>query len=117
MLVVRLDEIGDVVLMSAFLRELRRNASDASITLVVKPGTRELVERCPYVNEVLPFDWGASGRMATLRLRARAAAMARKELWPRRFDLALHPRWDADYYQASFLTYFSGAATRVGYSE
>src|SRR5206468_2542135 len=32
-------------------------------------------------------------------------------------DLAIVPRWDADYYHASFLAYFSGASWRVGYSE
>lgn len=34
-LVIRLDEIGDMVMMSSFLRELRRNYPTAHITLVV----------------------------------------------------------------------------------
>jgi ADP-heptose:LPS heptosyltransferase len=116
-LVVRLDEIGDVVLTSPFLRELRRGAPAAHITLVVKPGTRNLVERCPHVDEVLTFDGSARGRLAALEVRARTWKMARKELWPQRFDLAILPRWDADYTHATFLAYFSGAAARIGFSE
>ncbi|MCL5287186.1 MAG: glycosyltransferase family 9 protein [Acidobacteria bacterium] len=117
-LVLRLDEIGDMVLMSAFLRELRRNLSaDARVTLVVKPATFNLVEQCPYVNEVLTFDWAVRGRLASVRLHGRALRFAKQHLWKQRFDLAILPRWDADYYHASFLTYFSGAALRLAYSE
>jgi len=117
-LVLRLDEIGDVVLTSAFLRELQRNLPpDARVTLLVKPGTRNLVEHCPYVDEVLTFDGAARGRFAPLRLHGRALRFAERHLWKRRFDLAILPRWDADYYHASFLAYFSGAARRVAFSE
>src|SRR3989338_3689117 len=45
-LVVRLDEIGDVVMTTPFLRELRRNLPNAWITLVVKPALYHLVELC-----------------------------------------------------------------------
>jgi len=38
-------------------------------------------------------------------------------LWKRRFDLAILPRWDIDYYHGSFLAYFSGARQRLSYSE
>ena len=54
-LVLRLDEIGDVILMSPFLRELRRNLPDAKITLIVKPAVYNLVEHCPYVDNVVRF--------------------------------------------------------------
>ena len=117
-LVLRLDEIGDVTLTSGFLRELRKNlAPDTKVTLVVKPATFNLVEHCPHVDEVLIFDWSARGRFAPLRLHGRALRFAEQHLWKRRFDLAVTPRWDADYYHASFLAYFSGAARRVAYSE
>jgi heptosyltransferase-2 len=116
-LVVRLDEIGDVVLSTAFLRELRRNFPQAWITLIVKPATRNLVELCPHVNEVLTYEWCSPGRLSGLRRHARALALARRHLWPRRFDVALAPRRDVDYCHASFLAYFSGAPFRVGYSE
>jgi len=116
-LVVRLDEIGDVVMTTSFLRELRRNIPDAWITLVVNPVVHNLVELCPYVNEVLTYDGNIQGRFAIERRRLRALYLAMRHLWCRRFDLAIVPRWDADYYHASFVAYFSGASWRVGYSE
>src|SRR5438105_9094944 len=39
-LIVRLDEIGDGVMFTPFLRELRRLLPRAHITLVVKPANR-----------------------------------------------------------------------------
>lgn len=116
-LVVRLDEIGDVVLTTPFLRELRRNLPDAWITLVVKPAVYNLVELCPYVNEVLTYNWNTNRHLGPLQRHWRALKLAKQRLWRRRFNLAIVPRWDADYYHATFLAYFSGAPWRVGYSE
>ncbi len=124
-LVVRVDEIGDVVLSTPFLRELRRNLPDAWITLVVKPSAHNLVELCPYVNEVLTYEWKTlltdeqklkDWVMLMLR-HMRALELALFHFWHRRFDLAILPRWDTDHYNATFLAYFSGAHWRVGYSE
>jgi len=114
-LVVKLDEIGDAVMLTPFVRELRGGLPDAWITLVVKPELKELWETCPYVNDVVAFDRQTG--FASLKSHRRAISFARKELWNRRFDMAIVPRWDADYYGASFLAYFSGARHRVGYSE
>ena len=116
-LVVRLDEIGDVLMTTPFLRELRQNLPNAWITLVVKPNVRNLVERCPYVNEVITYDWNVSRPPGALWRHYKALRLAWQHLWKRRFDLAILPRWDADYYDATFLLYFSGAPWRVGYSE
>jgi lipopolysaccharide heptosyltransferase II len=113
-LVIRLDELGDVVLTSPFLRELRRGLSDAWITLVVSPSVRNLVELCPYVNEVLTYEWKGAELLREFRLHGRAVQLARKRLWSHHFDLAIVPRWDTDSYHASFLAYFSGARWRVG---
>ena len=116
-LVIRLDEIGDLVLMSPFLRELRRNLPEAWITLVVKPGVFNLVEKCPYVHEVLTYDWTAGKYTAAYTRQWRALKLAREHLWPRQFDLAILPRWDVDSYHGTILAYFSGARWRLGFSE
>lgn len=116
-LVIRLDEIGDMVLMSPFLRELRRNLPQALITLVLKPGVFNLVEKCPYVQEVLTFDCMPGKFVAPYVRHWRALNLARQHLWPRRFDLAILPRWDADLCHGTTLAYFSGARRRLGWSE
>jgi lipopolysaccharide heptosyltransferase II len=115
-LVVHLFEIGDVVMLTPFLRELRRLLPDARITLIVKPETRDLVETCPYIDEVIAYDMHLAPIWRPLLLPWRAFQTARR-LWTRRFDLAIVPSWLADNSYASFLACFSGARWRVGYSE
>ncbi len=116
-LVLRPDTIGDLILTSPFLRELRRCNPGAWITLIVGPHVANLVELCPYVNEVPTFasrHYPSTGRLAW---HGQAFRLARAKLWPRHFDLALSPRWDADYYHSAFVSYFSRAAHRIAYSE
>ncbi|HEY6802564.1 MAG TPA: glycosyltransferase family 9 protein [Pyrinomonadaceae bacterium] len=116
-LVVRLDEIGDVVLTTPFLRELRANLPNASITLLVKPDIRNLVELCPYVSEVITYQPPASKYWRSIQATSLAKRLARSHFLARQFDIAIVPRWDADSYYASMVTYLSGASTRVTYSE
>jgi ADP-heptose:LPS heptosyltransferase len=114
-LVVRPDTIGDLVLLSPFLRELRRINPNAWITLVVDPRFVNLVEICPLVSEVLTFD--PRRRFGKLELHIRAFRFASGHLRERQFDLALLPRWEPDYYHSAFVAYFSGAICRIAYSE
>ncbi|HXG51451.1 MAG TPA: glycosyltransferase family 9 protein [candidate division Zixibacteria bacterium] len=114
---MRLDEIGDVVMTTPFLRELRRNAPNAWITLIVKPELYNLVELCPHVNQVLTFSWQGQAVLEPLQRHWRALNLARQLTRKRRFDLAIIPRWDVDWYHSTFLVYASGARERVAYSE
>ena len=116
-LVIRQDSIGDLVLMSAFLRELRQSNLAAQITLVVSPKLFNLVELCPYVNRVLSVDLPFCGATVNLGRVLEALRFARRELRSSQFDLALIPRWDADLYHSTYLAAFSGAKRRVAYSE
>src|SRR5215813_1977354 len=88
-LIVRLDTIGDLVLMSPFIRELRRLNPNAWITLGVDPRFVNLIELCPAVNAVVTFEscYNVSGRRS-LELHFRALRLARKHFWKRQFDLA-----------------------------
>jgi ADP-heptose:LPS heptosyltransferase len=115
--VVRSDGIGDLVLMSPFLRELRRSNPSAWITLVVDAKFKNLVELCPYVSEVLGFDLNYRGRAIVPSLVLRSWRLSKRHLKPRRFDLALVPRWDVDFYHSTYVAYFSGAGCRIAYSE
>jgi heptosyltransferase-2 len=116
-LVVRLDEIGDVVMTTPFLRELRQTLPEASITLLVKPSIRNLVALCPYVNEVLTYDRGISRYSGPLQGSWRALRLAYRHLWARHFDLVIVPRWEIELHHHSLVAYLSGAPVRVGYSQ
>ena len=116
-LVIRLDEIGDVVISTPLLRELRRNLPKARISLLVNSVTYNLVEHCPYVDEILNSGPVAVGGIHVIKVPIRSLRVAAQRLWSRRFDLAIIPRWDEDVHQATFTGYFSGAPLRLGYSE
>jgi ADP-heptose:LPS heptosyltransferase len=116
-LVIRPDAIGDVVMTGPFLRELRRAYPKAKISLIVGPGTANLVETCPHIDRVLinrlpPLTrwWHPISR------RFVGLSFARRHLWPDRYDMAVVPRWGEDHYDAAILALLSGAPCRVGYS-
>src|SRR5437764_607347 len=116
-LVVKPDEIGDVLLTSAFLRELRHNYPKAWICLVVKPAVYNLVEYCPYINELSTYDWTSRRYLGRFQGSWRAYKFVRRTFRTLRFDMAILPRSDADFYHATFIAFFSRAKKRIGFSE
>jgi len=116
-LVVRLDEIGDIVMFSPFLRELRDNLPNAQITLVVKPGVHNLVEKCPYVDQIVVFDPSGTRWKRPFVLPWRTWHMSARMLHKEKYDLAIVPKWGTDSVYATYLAFFSGAMRRSGYSE
>ena len=117
-LVIRLEEIGDLVLGSSFLRELRRNQPLAHITLLIKPECKNLVEWCPYVNEILTVrTWVRGDVRAGWDILRDIAEFSIDLICQHSFDICLVPRYDHDYYFAGLLGLLSGAPVRVGFSE
>jgi ADP-heptose:LPS heptosyltransferase/glycosyltransferase involved in cell wall biosynthesis len=121
-LVVQLADLGDVILSSPFLRELRRHLPRARIALVVQPALVNIVERCPYVDEIVPYDWRTVADWMTAFRGApgwwrSSLRLASRRLWRRRFDLAVSLRRNNDPCQSAalILMYASGAARRVAY--
>ncbi len=111
-LIVKLDNIGDAVLLSPFLRELRANAPDARITLMVREPAADTVALCPYVDRVVGAAVEAWGEGFRSRDAEFVAAYERKS-----FDLAVVPRWDSDEFGAGAIARRSGARRIVGFSE
>ena len=116
-LVVKLDEAGDLILATPFLRGLRASAPQASITLAVRPPLAELALRCPWVDGVVlpmakPDGRGLDFRGATPEALARFMADFRAG-----FDLAVVPRYDLDRHGATTLVAASRARLSLGYSE
>ena len=116
-LVIQPDLIGDVVLTSPFLRELRANYPGSWITLVVEPHTLNLVEHCPYVNEVLTYDCKKWRLYWRWKFCLSAAWLSLRHLIWRKFDLVIFPHWEIDHFYATMLAYLSGAIYRISYSE
>jgi ADP-heptose:LPS heptosyltransferase len=110
--------IGDFVLISPLLREIRAFFTECEIHVVVCTLTRPLAERCPYIDGIIVFDCGHGVPLFPHLIQVwRAFLLARRELRPIGFDLAIVPRWGVDSYGASALAYFSGARCRLAFSE
>ena len=65
-LVIRTDAIGDFILTSPVLRELRKNYPDSHITLVCNPLVYDLAEKCPYIDEILSCDGTSQERISSI---------------------------------------------------
>ncbi len=116
-LVIRVDEIGDLVMSSVFLRNLRAWRPRSRITLLVKEEVRNLVEHCPYVNDVLAVRNTCNLFARWFLLPWRMMAFGRRHLAGRGISLTIQPRWDVDAHYATVLAYCAGSRWRLGYSE
>lgn len=114
-LIIRLDNIGDVILTTPLFGALRRRFPEAHIAVLVRPHCAELIERCPHIDEVIGFDWQTSWWLEELHRHWQAVKFAARRLWILRFDLVLIPRWGDDYRFEALIGYLSGAPWRVGF--
>ncbi len=115
-LIIHIGKIGDTVLLTPFLRELRHNAPNARITICTNPLAHELLSHSPYINRVLIFD-NRESITNVLLPPFRSVLFSYKNFRKYRYDLAIVPRWDLDITNSSFLAYLSSAQFRIGYSE
>ena len=55
-LIIRLEQIGDVILTTSFFRELKRNYPNAKITVLCRELTKDLFKIIPWVDEVIVLN-------------------------------------------------------------
>lgn len=58
-LVIRLDQIGDIVMSQPFITALKKNRPETKITLLTTPAGKELLGQLPDIDEFIIFDPGA----------------------------------------------------------
>lgn len=100
-LLVRTDRIGDVVLSLPMLPALRRRFPDASVTVLVRPYTADLVRNRPDIDDVML--WEGEGM-------ARVVGYVRR-LRERSYDLCIlpYPR-----FELALIAFLAGIPVRVG---
>lgn len=105
-LIVRTDRIGDVVLSTPVIRQMRKLLPDAYISFMVRTGNKDLVANNPDLNEVIELDRGGKekGLWGIFKF---SRALKKKK-----FDLAiaLHPT-----NRVHMLLFFAGIPVRIGY--
>ena len=102
-LVTRMKFIGDIVLTTPIIRSLRTALPDAYIAYMGDAAAVTLLEQNPYLNEIIPFDFGRP----TWREQPRVAWLLRRRKFDTVIDLFGNPR-------TALLTLLSGAPVRVG---
>ena len=116
-LVLLFDAVGDTVLTTGFIRELRRAYPQAYISVMVRPTVADLWEYCPYINERILYDERRfkSDQQAAWR---ELLELAETRLWVRQFDLCISKLWGWAQLrnEIRLVEYLSGAKERVDFS-
>jgi ADP-heptose:LPS heptosyltransferase len=116
-IILCLDHIGDVVLASAFLRELRHGSPKADITLVVSEGSLQVVKECPYVDHVLSIRLsGGPTILGNLGCLPSAVTLFRRHFRNLYADLVVVPRWGPDFHAATALVALISADRKIWFS-
>lgn len=111
-LITQLNGMGDLVLTSGVIREIRKNYPNHHITLLVLGFWESLVKNCPYVDRIVPY-FGSDFTLA--RLYRTTINFCREKLWERQYDFAINTHWGQCGSHSSFLNWFSGAKDRIAF--
>lgn len=117
MVVMRYDGMGDLVMSSGMLRELRRLLPQARITLVCRTPWAAWMRTCPWVDEVLDVENSFPRRFNEIRRMLELFRFARRRLWKRQFEVLLNPGTHHSYSHSRPFTWFSGAPVRIGWND
>ncbi|MCF7888437.1 MAG: lipopolysaccharide heptosyltransferase II [Candidatus Omnitrophica bacterium] len=107
-LIIRTDRLGDVILSTPVIKNLRKKYPDGYIAFICRPYTKEILEQNPYLDELIVYDkYGADKSfLATLKF---ALSLRKKK-----FDLALilHPT-----NRAYLIAFLAGIPKRIGWDK
>ena len=111
-LVVRYRFIGDTLLTIPFLRNLRKAYPDAKIDMLVAPVSGELLETCPYIDNLIYFD-------TTRKHRYEHGKAKKKSFW-HYVKLLKNEKYDKAYVlkrslSSACLCAFAGIKNRIGF--
>ncbi len=115
-LVIKLDTLGDVVMVLPLLSALHQRLPHAEITLAVHPSFVSFFQKISAVRVIgIPTDCSKFFRPIALPLRH--YQFAKSHLQQEAYDFCLIPRLDTDHEYAVPLAYFSRAKRRISFSE
>lgn len=112
-LVVRYRFIGDTILTVPFLRNLRLAYPQALIDVLVGPKSGEVLENCPYINDLIVFDTTRFHKYDSGEGKTKSFWHYARLLRQRRYDMVfvLKRSWSS-----AILALLTGARYRIGYA-
>lgn len=108
--------LGDTVVESPFIRAVRKQYPKHYIMMICSPENYNLLEKCPYVDELIPYSGKVEGSFYRNHLK-KIHVFAQKHYVNKRFDLAIILCTRMPALIEAWLVYFSGAKQRVTFSE
>ncbi|MBM3211967.1 glycosyltransferase family 9 protein, partial [Candidatus Poribacteria bacterium] len=105
-LLIRFGSLGDVVLTTPVIRELRKKFPNAYISMLVGDRFADIVSANPHLNDVIPFQRGKKNPQEIMRV-----ASLLKE---REFDISIDMQKK---FRSSLLAYLGGVKLRIGYHQ
>lgn len=111
-LVIRYRFIGDTILTVPFLRNLRLAYPDAKIDVLVGPKSGEVLQGCPFVDELITFDTTRFHKYDSGEGKPKSFMSYALMLRKHKYDLVFVLKRSLS---AAFLALMTGAKRRVGY--
>ncbi len=111
-LVIRYRFIGDTILTVPFLRNLRAAYPHAIIDVLVGPKSGEVLQNCPYINELIPFDTTRFHKYDRGEGKPKTFLSYALTLRKRKYDTVFVLKRS---FGSALLAFLSGARLRVGY--
>ena len=115
-LLIRLDEIGDMVITSASIKNIRAKYPDATITFVCSPWVKNMLISCPYTDRVITVNKKIFRKMKNVDIIKNCWAVCRKFLLQYNFDTTIVLRHNPDTVLENLLCFLSGAVRRWGFN-
>lgn len=109
--VLRPDGMGDMLLTTGMLRELRRQLPATRITLICQTPWASWLRTCPWVDDVIDVEMTSGGIREPKRLFELLRFV--KRVWPLELEVLLQPGTLYWYAPSRALAWFSGAPVRM----
>lgn len=117
-LVLRFDNMGDVVMSTPIFREIKQHYPEAELTVAVQERCRQIVETNPFVDRVLGIaPIAQTHSLVNFLALLSSIAFYFRYLRTRNFDIVLHPRVGSDVRNESLLIALINAPLAIGYSD
>ncbi|PJZ69002.1 ADP-heptose--LPS heptosyltransferase [Leptospira perolatii] len=99
--------LGDLILTTPLIREVKRLYPDSNLTVLVNKGTESVLEANPWIDQLVPLD------KKTIKSSVGAFWKFTGELKLKKFDIVFSPHFS---FRSSLIAWRTGAPIRIGYS-
>jgi ADP-heptose:LPS heptosyltransferase len=110
--VLRPDGMGDIVLTTGLLRELRRQLPSTRITFICQTSWAPWMQTCPWVDDVIDVEMTLSGEFREPKRTFELVRFVRR-VWPLELEVLVQPGTLHSYVPSRALAWFSGAPVRL----